>query len=290
MDIPEWSMRGARLAQQVAPRVVAVQCGRNQASGWLWNSTHVVTVEHVIHDAPLQVTLADGRQLAAQTVGLEEGLDLALLCLEEEVDIAVDPGARPARSLLPGEWVMALARSASDGLGVATGVLSCASGPWTSCRGGEGLHFVQPDLNLYPGFSGGALIDAAGGWIGLNTRGLSRYQPITLSVADVQQVIERLLKGPEQQAYLGVGLHSVEVTQGRSGAMIVSLEPDSPAARAGLLQGDILLSLASHDTPGTPALLGVLKQLSPGQQVEVAGIRAGTPERWQVELGQRRQR
>lgn len=289
MNIPEWSRRGAQLAAQTAEKVVAIQSGKNHASGWLYSSTQVVSVEHIlVRDSPHQVFLPDGRSLAAQTLAVDEGLDLALLVLEEEVALPEPIVGRPAESLLPGEWVMAVARSASDGLGVAAGVLSCASGPWTSCRGGQAQHFIQPDLNLYPGFSGGPLIDAQGRWIGLNTRGLSRYQPITLSLADVQDVLQRLQSGPRGTAYLGLGLHGVELSAELVGAMVVNLDPDSPAARAGMLLGDILLRIDGVDTPGTAPVLALLKQLSPGLQVEVEGVRAGTSIRWIVELAERR--
>jgi len=289
MNIPEWSRRGALLATQTAERVVAIQSGKNQASGWLYSPTQVVTVEHIlVRDCPHQVWLPDGRSLACQTLGVDEGLDLALLVLEEEVALPEPIVRRTAESLLPGEWVMAVARSASDGVGVAAGVLSCASGPWSSCRGGQAQHFIQPDLNLYPGFSGGPLIDAEGRWIGINTRGLSRYQPITLGIDDVEAVIRQLQTGPRATAYLGLGLHSVELHSDLCGAMVVSLDPDSPASQAGMLLGDILLRIDGKDTPGTAPLLALLKQLSPGLRVEVEGIRGGTSIRWNVELAERR--
>lgn len=294
MSLSEWS-RGVRdLARKAGERVVAVQAGRHSASGFLWDETHVVTVEHVLSArAEISVTTASGQTLAAQLVGSHPGLDLALLRLESEVTVA-PLESRPAPSLEAGEFALALARSADDGLGVAGGLIACRSGAWTSCRGGRAEHFLQPDLQLYPGYSGGPLLDADGHWLGINTRGLSRYQAITLTVETVTEVVEALRQGRSEPAYLGVGLHTVQLPPAwtqrwglTAGALAISLDERSPAARAGVLLGDILIELAGEATAGTADVVHQLQNLSVGQIVKTRWIRGGQELELEIELGRR---
>ena len=294
MNVKEWSQSLRDLARRGGQRVVAVQSGRHEASGWIWDSTHVVTIEHVLSSrGETWVSTPDGQRLQAHLVGASPGLDLALLRLESEVAVVALPSRNP-ESLEPGDFALALARSAGDGLGVSAGVIACRSGAWTSCRGGRAEHFLQPDLRLYPGYSGGPLLDAEGNWLGINSGGLSRNQPITLSVPTVAEVVERLLQGQLEPAYLGVGLHTVplppaweERWQLEVGAMVTRLELDSPADRAGILLGDILVRLGQVATGGTAGALEELHRLQAGQTVTSQWIRAGQEIEVNIELGRR---
>lgn len=294
MNLSEWSKGVADLAARGGERVVAVQAGRHHASGFIWDETHVVTVEHVLSArVEIQVTTAGGQTLAAQLVGAHAGLDLALLRLESEVPVTPLPG-RAATEVGVGEFALALARSADDGLGVAGGLIACRSGAWTSCRGGRAEHFLQPDLQLYPGYSGGPLLDAEGHWLGINTRGLSRYQAITLTGETVAEVVDQLRRGKSEPAYLGVGLHTVQLPTAwverwgvSSGAMAISLDERSPSGRAGVLLGDILIELAGRPTAGTAEVIHELQNLSVGQQVTTRWIRGGQELELEIELGRR---
>ena len=274
MSLAQWSHTIRDLARRAGHRVVAVQSGRHQASGWIWDATHVVTVEHIL--SPRHETLVftpEGKRLQAHVVGTHPGLDLALLRLESEVEVVEIPN-RATETLEVGEFALAVARSAEDGLGVAGGLIACRSGAWTSCRGGRAEHFLQPDLQLYPGYSGGPLLDAEGHFLGINTRGLSRGQAITLTSETVAEVVEALRRGKHQPAYLGVGLQTVNLPEDysqrwgtESAAMAISLDTTSPAARAGALLGDILVELAGQSVGGTSEVIQQLHNLDVGQVV-----------------------
>lgn len=291
MNLIQFSQELQGLVATHAPQVVAVESGRQRASGWIWDATHVLTVEHVLAGDTSVVTHT-GR-LQAQLVGALPGLDLALLRVESAMEVVAQQ-RRPAGDVHPGEVAIALARSSDDGVGVATGVIACRSGPWTSSRGGRAEHFLQPDLQLYPGYSGGPLLDAAGRLLGINTGGLSRYQAITLCVETLTAGVEQMLRGRAEPAYLGVGLQTVKLPaewgerlQREGGAMVVSLESSSPAARAGVLLGDILTDLDGSVVPGTADVLQQLQQLKPEQLVPSRWIRAGQPREVDITLGQR---
>ncbi|MBS2039971.1 serine protease [bacterium] len=290
MSLVQWSESVRDLARRGGLRTVAVRAGRHGASGWIWDSTHVVTVEHILSPhVEVSVYTPEGKLLPAQVVGTHPGLDLALLRLESEVEL-VETRTRPTPSLEVGEFALAVARSGEDGLGVAGGLIACRSGAWTSCRGGRAEHFLQPDLQLYPGYSGGPLLDAEGHFLGINTRGLSRSQAITLTSETVAEVVAQLLAGRKEPAYLGTGLQTVHLpeTYGReSGAMVVSLEPGSPAGRAGAHLGDILIELDGVSTAGTQEVLRELHLREAGQVVQTIWIRAGQEIQLEIELGQR---
>lgn len=293
MSMVAWSKELKELAARAGSRVVAVTSGRGRASGWLWDATHVLTVEHALQrGCEVQVTTADG-VVAAQVVGTRPGVDLALLRLERELPLG-EFSWRAASEVDPGELVVALARSPEDGLGVSLGVVACRSGGWTTCRGGQLEQFLQPDLNLYPGYSGGPLVDVEGRILGLNTRGLSRHQPVTLTLDALEAAVEGILTARDEPAYLGAGLQSVrfpaawEESLGHvGGAMVISLEKRSPAGDAGVMLGDILVELAGVDTPGTPQVLETLYSLKAGQQASSRWVRAGALQDIELQLGRR---
>lgn len=288
MSLAQFSQQLQSLVSTHSARVLAVNCSRYSGSAWLWDPVHAVTVEHVVGmGGQVQVTGPDG-SLPARVVGTLPGLDLALLRLQSELPLP-DSEHRSVGTVQPGELVLALARSAEDGVGVASGVVACRSGAWSTCRGGQAEYFLQPDLQLYPGYSGGPLLDVEGRFLGINTRALSRYQPVTLPSDTVTQAVEQMLRGRPEPAYLGVGLHGVQLPRPyqerfgwESGAMVVNLEEESPATRAGVLPGDILVELGEARIGGTPDALRELQLLKPGQSVPTRWIRAG--QLWEVDI------
>jgi S1-C subfamily serine protease len=129
-----------------------------------------------------------------------------------------------------------------------------ALGPrWRSWRGGEIERLVRLDLTLYPGFSGGPLVDAGGRVVGLNTSGLARDARLAVPATTVTRVADELLRtGHVLRGYLGLGMQPVGLPEPlrrqlgltrETGLIVVTVEPDGPAARAGVLLGDVLVAL-----------------------------------------------
>jgi S1-C subfamily serine protease len=132
------------------------------------------------------------------------------------------------------------------------GVISALGPRWRSARGGDIDRLVRLDLVLYPGFSGGPLVDAAGRVVGLNTSGLAHETRLALPVTLVKRVTDELLrKGHVSRGYLGLGMQPVRLPEpfhaqpglGPGGLIVVMVEPSGPAARAGVLLGDVLVAL-----------------------------------------------
>ena len=274
----ELSGQLARAVEIGEQAVVAVH-GRPHvpSSGVLWRAGVVVTTDHTLkRDEDLTVTLADGRNLPATLAGRDGGTDLAVLRLGEAIGAAAKTVSEA--SIQTGNLVLALGRRGSNGVSASFGIISAISGPWRTWRGGQIERFIRPDINIYTGFSGGALVDVDGRVIGLNTSGLTRGLGVTIPASTVSRITDELLsRGRVRRGYLGVGLHPVELPGDRQGLIVLSIEPDGPAARAGLVVGDVLLTLDGDPVVETDAVQLHLGPESVGKLVHAEILRGGAP-------------
>jgi S1-C subfamily serine protease len=177
------------------------------------------------------------------------------------------------------------------------GVLSSLDGPWRTWRGGDVDRFIRPDLNLYSGFSGGALADARGAVIGVNTWGLSRRTPLTIPLSTVVRVAEQLEAGGRiKRGYLGVAMQAVRVPQRlrselgieqESAVIVVDVAPEGPAERAGALIGDVLLALGGRALEDSDDVARALGSETVGTTQRLDVLRAGRRQTLEVLVGER---
>jgi S1-C subfamily serine protease len=273
---------------------------RMPSSGVHWRPGVVVTAEHTLkRDEDLSVGLPDGRTVPAVLAGRDPSTDLAVLKLQGEEFPTAEIG--DAAALRVGHMVLAVARPGERGRGLSAswGVISALGGPWRTWYGGQVEQFIRLDLTLYPGFSGGPLVDAHGRVVGINTSG-PRSMALTISRLTVDRVVDQLLeKGRIVRGYLGLGMQPVRLPESlkrslnlprTGGVIIVAVEPDSPAERAGLLIGDILIALEGvtvSDTADVQALLGPERV---GTTVGASIIRAGQLLERAITVGERPRR
>lgn len=276
----ELSNQLARAVEIGEQAVVAVH-GRPHvpSSGVLWRPGIVVTTDHTLkRDEDLTVTLADGRNVPATLAGRDAGTDIAVLRLTgDNGKSTVAAKTAPDASIRIGSLVLALGRRGREGVSASFGVISAGGGAWRTWRGGQIERFIRPDVNVYIGFSGGALVDVEGQVIGINTTGLTRGTGITLPASTVTRVAEELLsRGRVRRGFLGVGLHPVQLPDGGRGLIVLSLEPNGAALQAGVFVGDILLTLdgeAVNDTDDVQSHLGA-EQV--GKTIVAEVLRGGT--------------
>lgn len=274
--------------------VVAVIGGKRPSSGVVLSRDTVVTVNHGLRrDDEIAVISSPGQKVTAKVIGRDATTDLAVLKLESAISTAVAKWGS-TQKVRVGELVLALGRSWRGNVVASSGILSgVIAGPWRTWRGGEMEKFIRPDLTLYPGFSGGPLLGADGEFLGINTAGLHR-SGITVPAETVARVTSELLeKGRIERPYLGLGMQAVPVPESlkaklnlkaSEGLLVVHLEPQGPADKAGLLIGDMLMELQGNPVSDTEDVQAALRTLQVGTEVEAGLIRAGALQKVKVAL------
>lgn len=286
----------ADAVEQVGRAVVAVNARhRIPSSGVHWRTGIIVTADHTVRrDEEITVTLPDNRTVPAQLLGRDSSTDLAVLQLQDIDLTTAEIG--DTESLKVGHMVLAVARPGESGLNASWGVVSAKGGGWRSWCGGQIDRFVRLDLNLYPGFSGGPLVDVTGTVVGINTSG-PRNMVLAIPVATVNRTIATLLeKGRVARGYLGVGMQPVILPDtlksalnlsSNGGVIIVNIEPNGPADRAGVLIGDVLLSLDGKPVSDTGDVQAMLDPDAVGKTVTAQVIRGGVLVEVAIAVGER---
>ena len=287
----------ASAAEKVGSSVVAVHARRwMPTSGIEWKKGVVVTVHHgVQRDEEINVLLGSGRAVSAKLAGRDPSTDIAVLRIEEGSSSA--PQLGDSTSLRLGHLVLALGRTRRGDLVASSGIIGGISGEWRNRRGGQLDQHIRLDLALYPGFSGGPLLNARGEVVGINMRGPAYGRALTVPVATVNRVVEELLeKGRIARPYLGIRMQPVEVpenmrsklpTETRAGLLVMHVENGGPAEKAGVLLGDVLFELGGKAVEQVDVVQDSLATAKIGQVLQIRVIRAGEIKPVSVTLGER---
>jgi S1-C subfamily serine protease len=261
---------------------------RFSSSGAFWRPGILVTAEHTVRrEDEITVTLADGSNAAATLAGSDPGTDIAVLKVEAPGAPAVAATDDPA----PGNLALALGRSEDSGINATLGIVSAVSGPWRTWRGGRLDRYIRLDLTLYPGSSGGLVLNAAGQALGIATSALSRIAGLAIPASTINRVVDEVLaRGRVARGYLGVGLQPVELPDHQKGLIVLSLEPEGPAALAGVLIGDVLVALGGTAVSDTDDIQTVLETHGVGRAIEVQVIRGGASRSVAITIGERPRR
>jgi serine protease DegQ len=272
----------ANAVERVTPSVVRVETGRRRpASGLVWSADGlVVTTAHSLErEEGLELHFESGEARAATLVGADLASDIALLRVEGAA--LVTPERAPANTLRRGHLVLALSRPGRT-VRANLGVINALAEEWRAPGGGKIERYIQSDIGIEHGFSGGPLVDASGRLIGLNSAGLLRSTPLALPVITVERVLNALLThGRIQRGYLGVSSTAARLPQTladsagqRAGLILTGLQPSGPAEQAGFLLGDVLLSLDGVRVESIADLQAALEDRA-GRAVPVNLLRAG---------------
>ena len=287
------------LVQRISPSVVAVHARRHfPSSGVHWGPDLVVTSDHTIaREEDIRVVLPDGKTVGASLLGRDPAADLAALKV---------PGLGSAGEKIShdkpvlGEFALVVGRSPDSGPNASLGIISAASGPWRTWRGGRLDHYIRLDAMLYPNSSGGAVVNARGGLLGIATSALSRVAGLAIPASDVTRVTNQLIeKGYVPHGYLGVGVYPVAIPEGlksrlalpnTAGILILNVEKGGPADGAGVLLGDVLISLNSTPLQKVEDLQSFCSSGVIGKAVSARFIRAGGLIEASIVMGERPQR
>ena len=281
----------AGAVERTAPAIVTVHARRRLPStGIHWRPGVIVTADHTVRaEEDITVTTPDGRALPAVLAGRDPGTDLAVLTVKDAGSATAALGDDAA--LKVGHLVLAL----GYGPRVSWGVIGALGPRWRSWRGGEIDRLVRLDLTLYPGFSGGPLVDAGGRVVGLNTSGLARDARLTVPATTVTRVADELLRtGHVSRGYLGLGMQPVPLPEPlrrqlgltrETGLIVVTVEPDGPAARAGVLLGDVLVALDGAPVSDLDDVQARLGSDRIGVAVPAVLVRAGARTELSITVG-----
>jgi S1-C subfamily serine protease len=287
----------ASAAEKVGGSVVAIHARRwVPTSGIEWKKGVVVTVHHgVQRDEDIKVLLGSDRAVSAKLVGRDPSTDIAVLKIEEGSSGA--PQLGDSTSIRLGHLVLALGRTRRGDLVASSGIVGGISGEWRNRRGGNLDQHIRLDLALYPGFSGGPLLNARGEVVGMNTRGLAHGRAVTVPVATVNRVVEELLnKGHIARPYLGIAMQPVEVPNNlrsklpagtQIGLLITHVENGAPAEKAGVLLGDVVFEVGGKLVEHVDAIQDSLVAAKVGDVLQVRVIRAGENTPVSITLGER---
>lgn len=251
--------------------------GGRLLSGVLWKTNAVVISEQALPDASeYEVRVAD-QEVKAHLAGRDEGTNVAVLRLESDIATTLPPAAVPRLGAL----ALVLGTGA-NGITARLAILRSVAGPWESLAGGTIDHRITLDAHIGVGEEGGPVLAADGAILGISTRGAGR-QSLVIPASTIERAVSVLLeKGSIERGWLGVALRPVALPETlrpdgsqRVGLMVMDVGADSPAAKAGILAGDILLSAG-----GVPATRfgRIARQLGPnsiGMKIEIALARAG---------------
>ena len=318
---PDWEAVSAAVSNAVVSIAIATDKGTALGSGVIFDKEgHIITNNHVVASASqIQVTLADGRVYEAETTGTDPATDLAVIQLKDAPDDLTVAQLGDSDQLTTGQDVMAIGNPLGLSSTVTTGIVSALDRPVVNAQGegGEGdsgggssasavyTNAIQIDAAINPGNSGGPLFDEKGRVIGITSSiatmgssssgeagsgsiGIGFAIPVKLADKVAKQLIE---SGSATHAYLGVSLDTDAAEADgakRAGARITSVESGSPADKAGLKKGDVVIAIDGKTTSQGSALTGYVRQYSANDKVKLAVIRDSKKQDIDVTLAERK--
>ena len=315
---PDWEAVSAAVSNAVVSIAIATERGTALGSGVIYDKDgHIITNNHVVAGASqIQVTLADGRVYDAETTGTDPATDLAVIQLKDAPDNLTVAQLGDSDKLTTGQDVMAIGNPLGLSSTVTTGIISALDRPVVNSQGEDGsggrssssavyTNAIQIDAAINPGNSGGPLFDEKGRVIGITSSiatmgnsssgeggsgsiGIGFAIPVKLADKVAKQLIE---SGAATHAYLGVSLDTDGATadgEKRAGAKITSVEGGSPADKAGLKKGDVVIAIDGKTTSQGSALTGYVRQYSANDKVKLTVIRDSKKQDIEVTLAERK--
>ncbi len=267
---------------------------RGSGSGFFIEGGYIVTNNHVVEDASkMTVVFTDGRELPATLVGADPKTDLAVIKVDDKSAARALPWGDSA-SARPGDSVFAIGAPFGLGNTVTAGIVSARG---RDIRSGQYDDYIQVDAPINPGNSGGPLFDRSGAVIGVNSAiyspsggnvGVGFSIPSSLAKGIVQQIIEH---GSVQRGWLGVGIAPVTQDIASSlklaaakGAMVSQVTADSPASKAGLREGDIILAFGDRAVDHIQDLTRAVADTKAGTTRDVKIFRDGRQQTLKVNI------
>lgn len=277
---PTLSEAAAAIAARVSPSVVLVGQRGGNGAGVIWREDGVVvTNRHVVRGDRAEILLADGRRFDGAVAARHPDRDLAIIRIEAAGLPAIAVG--DSTRVRPGQLALAIGHPIGFRHAVTAGVV-VAAGQAATTEGPRLGDWLQTDVTLLPGNSGGPLVDAEGRVIGINTMVTGE-----LSLAVPSQAVERFVAGEEAGSARGyLGLAGMFVPLRRKdqavGVLLTEVVEGAPADRAGLFVGDIVVDVGATTVIDQESWPAAVLRMVPGEAIEIGVLRGGEPRRFTV--------
>ena len=285
--LAELSSRLADAVKSASTFTVAIHARRRiPSSGVVWRDGVIVSASHTVRrDGVVRVALPDGESTDATVVGRDAATDLVVLRAN---DLEVSPATFAAPSSGDvGSLVLAVGRPGRN-VSSSFGIVSAVVDGWRSAQGSRIGQVMRLDLAVYDGFSGGPLVAASRGVIGINNSALARGTAAALPAAVVDRVVDELLsRGHIRRPFVGVAVHPVALNSATisrhhltsdSALLVVSVAENAPADAAGILIGDVITQIDGNDVARPIDLLDAFSGVSDGASISVGLLRGGVPQ------------
>jgi S1-C subfamily serine protease len=291
-SLTDFSNELANIVERVGSAVVSVpEGGHVGVSGTLWREGIAITADHTIHGLDeVGVVLPSGNEVKASVAGRDYGTDIAVLKLPEAAQGVTVADVSLARA---GEIVLSVGRRGTDGLAAAHGLIGAVGGPWRTSTGARVDRWLSLDLNPFPGFSGGPVINTRGEVLGMANSG-PRRSAVVITADTVNKVVDQLLRhGRTLRGYIGVAMQPVAFPEGAPqslgikfdrGLLITSVASGSAAEEAQLKLGDIIVKIEGEPVRSVRSLQWVLDGESVGKSIDLEVIRGGQLEKIPVKV------
>jgi S1-C subfamily serine protease len=298
-DSTPWAQLSESFSQaidKVSTSVVAIYAGgRSTSSGVVWRSALVVTTHSSLGHRETAKVISTGEPIDAQIIGRDPGTDLAILRLPSE---DLKPADKAAQSdLRAGEIVLSIGRSRLGDISASSGIVARTGSAWRTSRGGQIDRLIRPDVYLYVGQSGSALVDRESRVIGINSQALARLAVITIPAQTIDRVVDAVLeRGHVPRPYLGIAMQPVPVPETvrahvlpetEQVLLITHLQSKGPGAHAGAMVGDLIIA-----ADGTPVhhIHDILRRLADsriGDNIALTVVRGGEKKELAVTVADR---
>ncbi len=288
----------ADVARVVAPSVVLVQADLGQGSGIVWDAQegYIVTNNHVVADSRnVQITFASGATVPGEVVGGDSRRDVAVIKIDPDTVDLVQAVFAPAHTVEVGQLAVAIGSPFGLDQTVTAGIVSAIdrvnreAGSDLENTGPVGM--IQTDAPINPGNSGGALADRQGRVVGMNTaiRTDGRTEGnigvgFAVPSETVDLIAQRIVAG-ESLEFGFLGIRGQSPTDGTQGAVVASVEADSPAATGGLEIGDLIVDIGGEPVATMDELAAQIQLYRPGDTIVVDVVREGASVSLVVVLG-----
>ncbi|MGB6686800.1 MAG: trypsin-like peptidase domain-containing protein [Terracidiphilus sp.] len=282
-----WSQLSESFSQTIEAlegSVVAVYGGgRSTSSGVVWRPGVVVTTHSSLGHRETVKVIHGEEPVSAQLIGRDAGTDLAVIRVPSEELKPVDKLAE--RDVRAGEIVLSVGRSRLGDISASCGIVARIGSAWQTWHGGKIDRLIRPDIRLYVGQSGSALVDRERRVVGINSPALARMAIITIPAQTIDRVVDAVLeRGHVPRPFLGIAMQPVPVPEALRAQvsaeteyvlLVTHVEAGGPAAQAGAMVGDLIVSVDGTPVQNVREILRRLANSRIGESIPVVVMRGG---------------